>query len=1053
MHQPVHPHNPDPASERDQTTPVKNEDAAPTPPVGPFSGPAENGYRPAARVNVPNPYTRPLKVDDVDTGAHPVGQWRGVGLNEPEPRVVPVRAPESGSARARGGAPEAPAPVERTTGKGGDGDEAPAEAREPRAERGVSGTPQAEQPTATVPADRKPAERSPGPAKGDAQTSASVEPGPAKQPAAAAPAERKPAAPAEPTAAKASAPGAGDGRSRPAAEPRTPSAPATSGPVKQPTATVPADRKPAEGSPSPVKGDAQASASVEPGPAKQPAAAAPADRKPAAPVEPTAAKADARGSAPVESGPVKQPTAAAPADRKPVERAPAPAAGAATSEPAGSVPRAPAPTVPPLRPARPRTRPERGDRAGATAAPAARAGDTAPAAPDHTSTDDRSGRHGTRSPRVPAGQDGARPPEGAPPMADHTHTPSDEPGEQHERHRPHAADAPTGQQAADHTAWGHRPTGPAGPQAPGRPHHMYDEQGWRGPHGQQSAPPSPGRQGYQVPQEPTGLPQPPAGYGHGPQQYPPAPDPRGPWQDGQQPHGYPPPYPYGAYQQAAPPPPQPMPQYPVPYPAPHPIVTYQSAYPAPFQPPGYVLPGQPVVYPAPYQAHGQPIQHVIVLTPGQPPQVLTAEPVQERQESPQRDDRPEEPARERIESVEQPKALPRPEAAAPSAPAPEAPRAESAPEIESPPAPEPPAAPAPPVAEQTETILNEALAGLAMRDLSLVDALLEMVEELETDAKDPDLLDKLFQIDNFATRMRRNGENFLVLTGHDGGESDAHDEIVPLLDVARAATSEIKDYPRVRLGKLPQTSITGMAADDISHLLAELLDNATANSPEHSQVVISAREMDDGRLMMIVEDEGVGIPEHQLGELNDRLSGSPRLDDDVPRHMGLYVASRIGRKHGLETRLESRAFRGVNAYTIIPKELLRVATPPTPGKPRTSAVPSTSGPSVGTGSQALTPPPVTGTNGVNGSSASKPTNGGDPSVTAAGLPRRSATPHGSPLRMMPHPKSVPPPSPPSDKPKLTGDARAEQIRDELGDFLDGEREAREESDGEEGGTT
>ncbi|WP_231640555.1 ATP-binding protein [Nocardiopsis sp. NRRL B-16309] len=561
-----------------------------------------------------------------------------------------------------------------------------------------------------------------------------------------------------------------------------------------------------------------------------------------------------------------------------------------------------------------------------------------------------------------------------------------------------------------------------------------------------------------MPQEPTGLPQPPAGYGHGPQQYPPAPDPRGPWQDGQQPHGYPPPYPYGAYQQAAPPP-QPMPQYPVPYPAPHPIVTYQSAYPAPFQPPGYVMPGQPMVYPVPYQTHGQPIQHVIVLTPGQPPQVLTAEPVQdraERTERPERDDRPEESARERIEPAEQPRALPRPEAAAPSAPAPEAPRAERAPEAASAPAasaPEVPAAPATGSAGQTETILNEALAGLAMRDLSLVDALLEMVEELETDAKDPDLLDKLFQIDNFATRMRRNGENFLVLTGHDGGESDAHDEIVPLLDVARAATSEIKDYPRVRLGKLPQTSITGMAADDISHLLAELLDNATANSPEHSQVVISAREMDDGRLMMIVEDEGVGIPEHQLGELNDRLSGSPKLDDDVPRHMGLYVASRIGRKHGLETRLESRAFRGVNAYTIIPKELLRVATPPTPGKPRTSAVPSTPGPSVGTGSQALTPPPVTGTNGVNGSSASKPTNGGDPSVTAAGLPRRSATPHGSPLRMMPHPKSVPPPSQAPDTPKLTGDARAEQIRDDLGDFLDGEREAREESDGQEGGAT
>ncbi|RKS10389.1 histidine kinase/DNA gyrase B/HSP90-like ATPase [Nocardiopsis sp. Huas11] len=1128
MHQPVHPHNPDPASERDQTTPAASEDTAPTTPVGPFSGPAENGYRPAPRVNVPNPYTRPLKVDDVDTGAHPVGQWRGVGLNEPEPRVVrapePARAtggdgaagegdaadgtaPATDDRRAKAPAPEptkadAPvseAPVARESAPAQGS--APAADREPTPAKGeapvkgasrrpVSG-PDQPAPSASAP---KAAPATPAPVKADIPVSEAPEPAPAKAatpapvaresvtakadaPVSEAPVAREsapgnasaPAADREPTPAKGEAPVKGASR-RPVSGPDQP-APSASAPKAAPATPAPAKAA----APAPV---ARESVPVE---GSTPAVRPAVDREPApakdeAPVEGAPSGSASTPGQPAPSASAVEPApaeGAAPAHREPsvttdrapantsVPTAPAPA-GRADAEPASRPPVAasgtPAPTVPPLRPIRARTRPER---AGAAAETATRSGDTPPPAPDHTSTDDRSGRHGTRPSRVPAGQDGARPPEGAPPMADHTHTPSEEPGEQHERHRPHAADAPTGHQAADHTtAWGHRPTGPAGPPAPGRPQHTYDEQGWRGSYGPQPAPPSPGRQGYQVPQEPTGLPQPPAGYGYGPQQYPPAPDPRGPWQDGQQQHGYPPPYPYGAYQQAAPHP-QPM-QYAVPYP-PHPLVTYQSAYPAPFQPPGYVLPGQPVVYPAPYQAQGQPVQHVIVLTPGQPPQVLTAEPVPERAEHPERVDRPQEQPRERLDQAEQPKALPRPEAAAqaPSAPAPETPRVESAPAAQSAPAPVPAPAPAPeasaaptaPVADQTEAILNEALAGLAMRDLSLVDALLEMVEELETDAKDPDLLDKLFQIDNFATRMRRNGENFLVLTGHDGGESDAHDEIVPLLDVARAATSEIKDYPRVRLGKLPQTSITGMAADDISHLLAELLDNATANSPEHSQVVVSAREMDDGRLMMIVEDEGVGIPEHQLGELNDRLSGSPRIDDDVSRHMGLYVASRIGRKHGLETRLESRAFRGVNAYTIIPKELLRVATPPTPGKPRTSAIPSTPGPSVGSGSQALTPPPVTGTNGVNGSSAPKRTNGGDPSVTAAGLPRRSATPHGSPLRMMPHPKSSPPPAPPSDTPRLTGDARAEQIRDDLGDFLDGEREAREESDGKEGGTT
>ncbi|MFL1379253.1 MULTISPECIES: sensor histidine kinase [unclassified Nocardiopsis] len=530
------------------------------------------------------------------------------------------------------------------------------------------------------------------------------------------------------------------------------------------------------------------------------------------------------------------------------------------------------------------------------------------------------------------------------------------------------------------------------------------------------------------------------------------PDPRAP-----RPEAYrnpPPAHPQGEYPYPQPPMAYPYPVYPAPVPQPMP---YPNVYPAPFQPPGYVVQGQPVFYPGQANPYGQPVQHVIVFTAGQPPQVITADSAatlfaEQASATEVREDK----AITRAEPEEEAPAVgeaaadtvtaePAAEAAAEAPPAetapagqeaaPEAVAGEAVPTLD-------PATAAALVSESGEGLLNEALAGLAMRDLSLVDALLEMVEELESDAQDPDLLEKLFQIDNFATRMRRNGENFLVLTGHDGGESDAHDEIVPLLDVSRAAVSEIKDYPRVMLGKLPQISITGMAADDISHLLAELLDNATANSPEHSQVVISGQEMDDGRLMVIVEDEGVGIPDKQLAELNERLSGEPVLDEEVPRHMGLYVASRIAKKHGLKAKLESRAFRGVSAYVIIPKELLRVATPRTPGQSRTSTIPS------GTVSSRPAPvaaPPAS----VNGTAPADTGNGtgtgrGDSAVTAAGLPRRSATPHGSPLRMMPRPDpGAAAPAREDTPPKLTGEARAEQIRDELGDFLEGERAALE----------
>lgn len=630
-----------------------------------------------------------------------------------------------------------------------------------------------------------------------------------------------------------------------------------------------------------------------------------------------------------------------------------------------------------------------------------------------------------------------------------------------------------------------------GPQQPGYPHPGTGHPG----------PPHAGPQ-YPAPQYP--QPQYPGAGQHGGHPYPQASGYPPPVQGGYPPQ---PPQPYGGYpaypqtdypQHPPAAPAHPAQPYPVPYPQPQPVMPYHSPYPAPFQPPGYMMQGQPVLYPGHQPgAYGQPVQHVIVFTPGQQPQVITADTAStlfaERADSTSTDGVAENKALTRAEP--RPSNEPDEEAQATNGPGQEA---EDRPEPQltgHEAADESVTGAAGPFAGSTaqgeelkaaaaelaaakaagagSQLLSEALAGLAMRDLSLVDALLEMVEQLETDAQDPDLLDKLFQIDNFATRMRRNGENVLVLTGHEGGESDAHDEIVPLLDVARAATSEIKDYPRVRLGKLPQRSITGMAADDVSHLLAELLDNATANSPEHSQVVISAQELDDGRLMLVVEDEGVGIPENQLAELNERLVGDPVLDEEVPRHMGLYVASRIANKHGLETRLEPRSFRGVNAYAIIPKELLRVATPRSPGQSRTSTAPPA--PDASADSAAQQPASHGnaggGSTAGNSSSSSSGTAGprtgrstakaapppggkGDSTVTAAGLPRRSATPHSSPLRMVQRPDSsgTNPPKGRDDTPaKLTGEARAEQIRDELGDFFDGERAALEGKEIEEDG--
>jgi Histidine kinase-, DNA gyrase B-, and HSP90-like ATPase len=226
-----------------------------------------------------------------------------------------------------------------------------------------------------------------------------------------------------------------------------------------------------------------------------------------------------------------------------------------------------------------------------------------------------------------------------------------------------------------------------------------------------------------------------------------------------------------------------------------------------------------------------------------------------------------------------------------------------------------------PAAEPSAQPLYGVLGGLALRDLTLVESLLELVEQLESREEDPQQLDSLFRVDHLATRMRRNSENLLVLAGQDRESQDF--DPVQLLDVARAAVSEIADYDRAQVAPLPSVQVLGVAADDVTHILAELLDNAMSKSPESAEVVIRAERTGDGTLVVSVEDSGIGIPIDRLNEINARLSRSPVVDVAVTRHMGLYVVGRLAHRHGIRVQLRERPYGGIVASVIIPSQLVR----------------------------------------------------------------------------------------------------------------------------------
>ncbi|WP_329341841.1 nitrate- and nitrite sensing domain-containing protein [Streptomyces sp. NBC_00663] len=206
---------------------------------------------------------------------------------------------------------------------------------------------------------------------------------------------------------------------------------------------------------------------------------------------------------------------------------------------------------------------------------------------------------------------------------------------------------------------------------------------------------------------------------------------------------------------------------------------------------------------------------------------------------------------------------------------------------------------------------------LSRRSEALVEGQLHLLTDLEKHEADPDQLENLFRLDHLATRMRRNGENLLVLAG----EEPRHrwDQPMPLIDTVRAAASEVEQYERIQISGIPETLVHARAASDLVHLLAELLENATTFSSPRSAVRVTAAQLPDGRAMVEIHDEGVGLTPQDFADLNRKLADPPTVDSAISQRMGLFVVGRLAERHGIRVQLRpARAQSGAIALVMLP---------------------------------------------------------------------------------------------------------------------------------------
>ncbi|MFD4685504.1 nitrate- and nitrite sensing domain-containing protein, partial [Streptomyces sp. NPDC058461] len=236
--------------------------------------------------------------------------------------------------------------------------------------------------------------------------------------------------------------------------------------------------------------------------------------------------------------------------------------------------------------------------------------------------------------------------------------------------------------------------------------------------------------------------------------------------------------------------------------------------------------------------------------------------------------------------------------------------------------------------------VNAMFTNLSRRSQGLIQRQLSLISELESREADPDQLSSLFKLDHLATRMRRNGENLLVLAGEEPGRRWTRP--VPLVDVLRAAASEVEQYERIELASVPTTEVAGRVVNDLVHLLAELLENATSFSSPQTKVKVTGHALPDGRVLIEIHDTGIGLSPEDLAAINERLASPPTVDVSVSRRMGLFVVGRLSQRHGIRIQLRPSDSGGTTALVMLPVDVAQGGKKPQPkpGQPGVTGGPA-----------------------------------------------------------------------------------------------------------------
>ncbi|WP_105974161.1 nitrate- and nitrite sensing domain-containing protein [Streptomyces geranii] len=224
--------------------------------------------------------------------------------------------------------------------------------------------------------------------------------------------------------------------------------------------------------------------------------------------------------------------------------------------------------------------------------------------------------------------------------------------------------------------------------------------------------------------------------------------------------------------------------------------------------------------------------------------------------------------------------------------------------------------------------VSEVFVNLARRSQVLLHKQLTLLDTMERRTEDTDELADLFRLDHLTTRMRRHAEGLVILSG--AAPSRQWRKPVQLMDVVRAAVAEVEDYERIEVRRLPRMAVTGPAVADLTHLVAELLENATVFSPPHTAIQVLGERVANG-FTLEIHDRGLGMAAEALLDANLRLAETPEFELSDTDRLGLFVVSRLAQRQNVRVSLQPSPYGGTTAVVFVPDALLTDDVPDTNG--------------------------------------------------------------------------------------------------------------------------